>query len=124
MIHGIGVDIFASRRIGDMRGKYDDPFFKKTYTDKEYAEGIGRADPVTYFSERFAVKEAVFKALNIKSSEFRWSDIETLNDGSGKPYVVLYGYTKRLNDELGIKSIHVSISSDSGYIAAFAVCEV
>jgi len=124
MIGGIGVDILSDARLSSLRGKYDDPFFRKAYTEKEYDEGMRRADPITYFTERFAAKEAVFKALNISSAEFRFDDIETLNNDSGKPYVVLYGHTKKRFDELGIKNLHISLSSDGGYVAAFAVSEI
>ena len=123
MIYGIGGDIISVNRLEDLRGKYDDPFFSKTFTEKEYETGIGRADPVLYFTERFAAKEAVFKALDIDSDKFRFTDIETLNDDTGRPRVVLHGSTKELFDEIGLKSLHVSLSNDGGYAAAFAICE-
>ena len=124
MIHGIGVDILSKTRLEDLRDKYDDPFFVKTYTKSELEMGMGRHDPILYFAERFAVKEAVFKALHINANEFKFSDIETLNDDSGKPYVNLYGHTKKHCDEIGINHLHISISNDSSIVAAFAVCEM
>ena len=123
MICGIGVDILDTARLEPLRGKYDDPFFKKTYTGAEYSAGIARPDPILYFSERFAAKEAVFKAISNDSGGLRFSEIETLNDDSGKPYVNLYGRAKELCDKMGIKSLLISISSDGGHAAAFAVCE-
>lgn len=123
MIYGIGVDIIYIGRLEDLRGKYDDPFFEKTFSEKEYEAGINRADPIKYFSGRFAAKEAVFKALNMDSGAFRFSEIETLNDGSGKPYIVLYGHTKQFCTEKGIKRLHISLSNDNGFVTAFAICE-
>jgi len=124
MIYGIGVDIMAMARLEDLRGKYDDPFFTSTFTEKEFEEGVRRADPIAYFAGRFAAKEAVFKALRIDSNEFRWSDIETLGDDSGKPFVVLYGYAKELFNRVGAGRLHISLSNDGGYAAAFAICEI
>ena len=124
MIYGIGVDIITSARLNDLRGKYDDSFFKKTFTEKEYEAGLKRADPIAYFAGRFAAKEAVFKALDINSGAFRFSDIETLSDDSGRPYVNLYGHVKERFDGLGAVRLHISLSSDGDYIIAFAVCEI
>ena len=123
MIHGIGVDILSTSRLEKLRGEYDDPFFRKVFTKDEYLSAMGRNDPTQYFAERFAAKEAVFKALNSNSGEFRFSDVETLNDESGKPYVVLYGSVKEYCDIAGISSVLISLSSDVGYAVAFAVCE-
>ena len=123
MIYGIGVDTLSTARLEALEGRYDDPFFRKTYTDAEYSAGISRRDPIVYFSERFAAKEAVFKALNITSTEFRFNEIETLNDDTGKPYVNLYGCARRMQDEAGVRHIHISLSSGGGYVTAFAVCE-
>ena len=124
MIVGIGVDILSVARLENLRGKYDDSFFKKTFTKAEYETGLKRPDPIIYFTQRFAAKEAVFKALNVKSAAFRFNEVETLNDDSGKPYVVLHGEAKRLRDEAGIKRILISLSSDGGYAIAYAVCEI
>lgn len=123
MIYGTGVDIINTERLEAMRGDYGDPFFKKTFSEKEYETGTGSADPIAFFTGRFAAKEAVFKALRISSSAFRFSDIETLNDDSGWPYVVLYGHTKDHYDEIGIERLHISLSGDSGYVVAFVICE-
>jgi len=124
MIYGIGVDILSTARLYDPQGKYDDSFHRKTFTGKEYKEGISRTDPAVYFCERFAVKEAVLKSLNIGSNEFRFIDIETLNDDSGKPYVILNGHAKKHCDEIGIKRLHISLSNDGGFVAAFVICEI
>ena len=123
MIYGTGVDIMHTTRLEALRGKYDDPFFKKTFSEKEYKAGMCRADPIIYFSERFAAKEAVFKALNVSSGKFRWNEIETPDDDSGKPYVVLHGIAKEICNEAGIRCIHISLSSDNGFVIAFAICE-
>jgi len=124
MICGIGVDILRTDRIGDLRGKYDDPFFEKTFTGNELAAGMSRADPIAYFAGRFAAKEAVLKALGAGSDAFRFRDIETLSDDLGKPYVNLYGCMKERFDAIGARRIHISISGDGDYVTAFAICEI
>lgn len=123
MIYGIGIDIVSIARLEALQGQYNDPFFKKTYTEAEHTAGMGRPNPIIYFSERFAVKEAVFKALHISSVTFRFNEIETLNDGFGQPYVILYGGAKKALVEAGVKRIHVSLSNDSGFVIAYVICE-
>ena len=124
MIYGVGIDILEVSRLETLRGRYDDPFFTKTYTGAERAAAMERADPIVWFAGRFAVKEAVFKALGVSSAAFRWSDIETLNDAAGRPYVVLRGEAKRAADEAGVRRVFVSLSNDGGFVAAFAVAEI
>lgn len=46
-----------------------------------------------------------------------------LRDDLGKPYVVLYRGAKKLAEESGIRTIHVSISNTQMHAAAFAVAE-
>ena len=123
MIHGIGVDILHCDRVHHRADAWEDPFIKKTYTQREMAEGNNSTNPRRWFAERFAAKEAVFKALGISCERIRWSDIEVLSDAVGKPVVTLYGAIleelRRING-----SIHLSISEDKGITIAFAVCEI
>ena len=123
MIYGIGVDIMDIARLETLRGKYDDPFFVKTFTDSERSAALRRRDPIRYFAKRFAAKEAVFKALNGRPDAFRFNEIETLNDERGQPYVVLYGETRKFQELAGIGHIHISLSDDGGFVIAYAVCE-
>jgi phosphopantetheine--protein transferase-like protein len=123
MIHGIGVDILGTARLESLRGKYDDPFFGKTYTAAELEAGIKKPDPVTYFAGRFAAKEAVFKALGVSAAGFRPDDVETLNDDTGKPYVVLYGEAKKHMESAGIRQVFISLSNEKSLVSAYAVCE-
>lgn len=123
MIYGIGVDILSVARLEDLRGNYSDPFFKKTYTDAEFLEALNRSNPIKYFAERFAAKEAVFKALQIASDAFRFNQIETLNDKSGCPHINLYGHVKEVKEKMGITNLYISLSNDGDFVVAFAVCE-
>lgn len=123
MLHGIGVDILSVSRLETLRGKFDDPFFTKTFTQAEYSEAMARPDPIVYFAGRFAAKEAVLKALGGVEGKFRFNEIETLNDGSGKPYVSLHGLAKETQDANGVKNLFVSLSNDGGYVVAYAICE-
>ena len=124
MIRGIGADIVSERHLESLRGRYDDPFFQKTFTEREREAAMLRKDPVMYFTERFAAKEAVFKSMRISPDSMRLDEIETLNDDKGCPCVNLCGKMKEMMDVAGGARVFVSITSDNGFAAAFAVCEI
>lgn len=122
MIHGIGVDLMDQRRLGPLDDPLD-PFITKVYTRAEQAQALATPDPRRYYAERFAAKEALFKALRISGEEVRLNEIETLNDETGAPFIRLYGALERKARKLGITAVHVSLSNDSPYSMAFVVCE-
>ncbi len=60
-ILGIGVDIVENKRI---KNSIKNPLFKKRiYTSKELKQSNKVNNKVSYFSKRFAAKEAFSKAL-------------------------------------------------------------
>ena len=86
-----GVDLIEINRIKDSIEKLGDTFLKKVYTKKEieYCESKG-VTKYEHYAARFAVKEAVFKAVSeeVKDKyEISWKDIETTNDENGRPKV-------------------------------------
>ena len=101
MIKGIGVDILSIDRI-------DFKIAKKVLSSEEIIifDSISN-DKLKreYLAERFAVKEALFKADN---SYFNYDKVTVLNDDKGKPY---------FKDINGL----VSISHDNGMVCAFVV---
>ena len=48
----------------------------------------------------------------------KWTDIETLNDETGRPYLNLYGSVKELADKKNINTISVSLSHCQDYAIA------
>lgn len=123
MVHGIGVDLIDERRLGPQVISPNDPFITKTFTGAEQAEALAAPAPRRYYAERFAAKEALFKALRISATGVRLNEIETLNDEHGAPFIRLLGALEQRAQELGIVAIHVSLSNDSPYSTAFVVCE-
>lgn len=118
MIVGIGVDIIEKERVHKAYEK--DSFRRKYYTAGEQAE---IADHPHKAASDFAVKEAVVKAVGTGFGKIMPGQIEVLREESGRPYVVLYGRAKEMQEELGITQIHVSISDTDTLATAFVVCE-
>jgi holo-[acyl-carrier protein] synthase len=113
MITGTGIDIVNIKRIKKSLSKYGEKFIQKILSDKEI-ENIPAAKKEEYIAGRFAVKEALVKASGIPLD---FNTVTILNDANGKPVIT------GLPSELKNKKIHISISHDSDYAAAFVIIE-
>lgn len=124
MISGIGTDIVEIGRIREMLNKHPESFLDRVFTDMERNEASGKKSPVEYYAGRWAVKEAVSKALGCGIGEScAWKEIEIANDERGKPHASLSGKARETADSKQIKNVHVSISHEEHYACAFAVLE-
>ena len=67
---------------------------------------------------RFAAKEALAKALGAPAG-LAWHDAEVVSESSGRPTLVLRGTVLAAAQDLGVTSVHVSLSHDGGVAIAF-----
>lgn len=118
MIIGIGMDMVEMERVEKACGRQ--AFTERVYTEEERRQA---GEKVSRLAGDFAVKEAVAKALGTGFRGFMPGEIEVLRDGLGRPYVKLYAGAKRRAEELGVGSVHVSITNTKEYAAAIAVAE-
>ena len=118
MIYGIGTDIVEIERISNAcESKH---FVERIYTAAEI-EMLG--ERMESYAGNFAAKDAIAKAIGTGFRSFGMSDIEILRDELGKPYVNLYGNAKRILEDAGMTSIHVSISHHKTMAVALAIIE-
>ena len=115
-----GTDIIEVSRIKKSIDESGDKFLNRVFTENEikYCKSRGKS-MYERFAGRFAVKEAVFKALSNELEDkyqICWKDIECLNDKNGRPYINLLVF-----DEKKIESIDVSISHCKEYAIATVV---
>ncbi len=121
MIVGIGIDVVEIHRMNELIGRWGERFFEKVFTPKEIEYASTKSNSTQHYAGRFAVKEAVAKALSTGwSGGFRWKDVEVTNDDLGKPSVQLYGHVLGL---LTNCTVFVSISHSENVIVAVAVIE-
>jgi holo-[acyl-carrier protein] synthase len=71
---------------------------------------------------RFAAKEALAKALGAPAG-LSWHDAEVVTDERGRPEFKVTGTVAARATELGIGTIHVSLSHDAGIASAVVICE-
>lgn len=127
MIISVGVDLAEVARI---RKALEDPrtgkrFRERVFTEKEirYCESKRRGRYESY-AGRFAVKEAVMKALGRGwGAKVAWLDIEVARAPSGKPEIVLHSKTARFAAQLGIKRWAVSITHTADHGLAHVIAE-
>lgn len=76
MIKGIGIDITAVERFKSVPDK--DRFLEQIFTENELQRSKKRIQADSYYAERFAVKEALFKALatGLHHGSY-WHSVET-----------------------------------------------
>jgi holo-[acyl-carrier protein] synthase len=121
MIKGIGVDIIEIARIQRSVDITGERFLEKVFTPGEIAYCRSKSNSHQHFAARFAAKEAVSKALSTGwAGEFRWKDVEVVNDPSGQPRITLHG---KLRDALSSLSILLSISHSETHVVAMALIE-
>ncbi len=119
MVKGIGIDIIDINRIKRLIDEYGERFFQRILTEKEIAYCKTFSKPELHFAGRFASKEAYSKAIGTGiSRDFKWKDIEILNDERGKPYIVHLA-----ENEFSKYKYHISISHTDEYACAVVTCE-
>lgn len=124
MIKGMGIDITEIARIKAMVSEHEDTFVGRIFTAKERGEAALRQERNSYYAGRWAVKEAVSKALGCGIGEkCSWQDIETLNCVGGRPETRLSGRAQQTFKSLGAKYLHVTVSHEASHAVAMVVIE-
>lgn len=87
-IKGIGVDVVELARITDVVEKHP-KFGERLFTEKERARAFEPRKDIAAIAARFAVKEAVSKALGTGIGSVGWKEIETTSAESGAPVDII-----------------------------------
>ena len=122
---GIGVDIIENKRIKN--SIKNSKFLKRIYSAKELKQSTFLKNKISYFSKRFAAKEAFAKALGTGfRRNLNFKDIEIINDKMGKPYYVKTKKIKNIvqkNFKVKNFSCFLSISDEKEYSTAFTIIQ-
>ncbi len=124
MILGTGVDIVEVGRIDGLLARFGERFLRRVFTGGEERYASRSVKKAERRAGRFAVKEAVLKALGTgKSQGILWRDVETLPGPMGRPVVSLHGAAAARMALIGGKALHASITHDGGRAVAFVIIE-
>ena len=122
---GIGVDIIENKRIKS--SIKNSKFINRIYSTNELKQSLLSNNKISYFSKRFAAKEAFAKALGTGfRNNLNFKDIEIINDKMGKPYFHKTNKIKKLvQKNFKIKNFNcfLSISDEKKYSTAFAIIQ-
>ncbi len=80
------------------------------------------ARPPASLAARFAAKEALVKALEAPAG-LAWHDAEVESESSGRPVFTLRSTVLARANDMGVASIHLSLSHDAGIASAVVVLE-
>lgn len=114
----VGVDMIEVARIEQGLARFGRRFADRFFTAQEQAYCAGRAERL---AGRFAVKEAVAKALGTGIGDMRWVDIEVVCDGRGRPELVLHNEAHALAEKQGLNHWSISLSHTDTHAIGFAV---
>ncbi len=126
MIRGLGLDLADIDRIARLLGRHPERARRRLFTAGERAYCDRRAEPARHFAARFAAKEAAYKALagTEDARHIHWQDIEVANSPlEGRPILLLHGRAARRAAELGVVTIHVTLTHSELVAAAVVVLE-
>lgn len=110
----IGIDLQEVEKIKDAERLLEKIALK---SEKDYIAKF-KCDFKMRVASLWAVKEAVFKALDVSEGEISFSEIELCHKESGAPFVKLCG---RAEEKLAGRKIEVSISHQKNVVVAVAI---
>ena len=93
-------------------------FLDRFFTAQEQAHCQGRMESL---AGRFAVKEAVSKALGTGIGDMNWTDIEVVCNARGKPDLVLHNKAQEIAAAQNLHHWSISLSHTRTHAIAIAV---
>lgn len=121
-VKGIGVDIMEIERIEELMERYKKRAKIRLFTKAEIEYCERHRNKYENYSARFAAKEAMMKALGVGiGSGIRWIDIEIKNKEHGEPFIILHRKALEKSEEMGVKSIYLSLSHNKKMAVAFVI---
>lgn len=114
----VGVDLSEVARIERLLTQYGDRFSNRVFTPREQAYCNGR---LSSLAGRFAIKEAVAKALGTGIGDLTWTDIEVVNNERGQPQLLLHNNARTLADNMGLQQWAISLSHTDTLAIGFVV---
>lgn len=118
-IVGIGVDVVDLARFSSLVDRTPQ-IIDRLFTKAEQVSADGHQLPLISLAGRFAVKEAVAKALGAPAG-MAWHDCEVSNGGA--PTISISGTVAQAATKLSITNWHVSISHDGPVAIAYVIAE-
>lgn len=120
---GIGVDLVETARMRNALARWGARLRNRIFAPEEQAYCEGRPEPWRHYAGRFAVKEAVGKALGTGLGEYaRWRDIVVIRRAdTGAPTVRLEGRAGERARRQGVRKVLASLAHTRDFAVAQAL---
>jgi holo-[acyl-carrier protein] synthase len=112
---GIGIDVVDI-------GRFEATLERTPALRERLFTELERERPIASLAARFAAKEALAKALGAPTG-MAWLDAEIVSEATGDPRFEIRGSVLSRANDLGARTIHVSLSHDAGIASAMVVIE-
>ena len=128
MIRGIGCDVVEVKRVADVLAKHGERFVDRLLTPNEKPlyekrKSLSREHALAFIASRWAVKEAVSKALGTGiADDVTFHSMDVMHNAKGAPLMIFNDPLKERLMQQGL-FVHVSITDEKNVVAAFAVAE-
>lgn len=123
MIIGVGCDIVEHNITEVLNWESDSNTLRRIFSQEEFVLYENQKNK-NFIVGRFAAKEAVLKCLGTGMQDgISLTDIQILQLEGGKPIIKLQGEVKKISNDIGIESWHISISHSTNCSFAFVVAE-
>jgi holo-[acyl-carrier protein] synthase len=124
MVIGLGVDVFEVSRMERALREGDPGFTRQLFTPDEITYGERQSNSDRLFSEWFALKEAVLKALGAPdASAISWRDVELHPAARDVLTVTLHGEVAALARRRGVGRARLSHARAHGVAMARVIVE-
>lgn len=118
----VGTDICSVKRVEQAYSRFGERFLGRILTDAERHYALSSsAHTVSRIAGRFAVKEAVSKALGTGWRGLSFKEIEVVKDSSGKPGLKFHGRAAKIAEAQSLFHWEVSISHEHEFAVAFVL---
>lgn len=120
MTIAIGTDIVEIQRIASALERQGDKFVQRILTKSEIVEYQARGNSVAFLAKRFAVKEAIAKALGTGIGRgISFQQLIVSNNSDGAPQVELQANAAERLKQLGGSKVLLSLSDEKSYALAY-----
>ena len=125
-IGGTGIDIVENARIKN--AIKNSQFIKRVFSKKEILNSKKIKNKTSFFSKKFAAKEALAKSLGTGISKgLNFNDITIINDKLGKPSFLITDKIKKLikkRFKISRFNFFLSISDEKKYSIAIVIFQI
>ncbi len=124
-ILGIGVDLVENLRLNkSLKNKH---FIERIFSDREILISKKISNKTSYYSKRFAAKEAFAKSIGTGfRNNLNFKDITVINNKNGKPSFIITDKIKKIVKKIFKTSSFnflLSISDDKKYSIAYVILQ-